>query len=258
MSGVIRTSVTPMTHKRGIGHERAGTPRCGSAAAPASVALLAAWACLSPAHGQAPDSPAPQAVSDAPVRFDPAHPLKIGAEFYPAESVKLQEEGKCVVKVVVDASGDLHDPRIATSSGFERLDAACLAAMSAGHMLPAIKNGAPVETTVSMPIQWSLSKHATLADCMAIAPRLPLAAAQAALGQSSTDAKSVKKATTILRLFVAETGAIEGVKVDVSSGYARFDEASIKSVTGQKISPAKSDDLPVAACVTMPIGWVLK
>jgi hypothetical protein len=66
------------------------------------------------AYAAAP--PAPQIFVDTPVRPDPDRPLKIGQEFYPAESVKLREEGTCVVRVTVDKSGDIHDPQIITST----------------------------------------------------------------------------------------------------------------------------------------------
>lgn len=199
----------------------------------------------------------PQIFADTPARIDPARPLKIGGEFYPAESVRSREEGKCVVEMVVDKSGDIRDPKIITSSGFDRLDAACITALTSGHLLPAMKNGFPVESTATMPIIWSLPKATTLDECMAIPASVTLASAQTGLGTKSKGPPKGVAARTVLRIFVSESGTIDGAIVDQSSGFARIDEASLKSVSGQTMTPAKVGNQPVASCVTLPIVWKL-
>ncbi len=193
---------------------------------------------------------------DSPAMRDPARPLKIGEEFYPEESLKLKEQGTCVVQMGVSPSGAIHDARIVTSSGFERLDAACISAVSGGHLIPAIRNGVPVETTTTLPINWSLP--ATLADCMAIPASLTLEQAQAAIAADPRLAKSGAPAKVILRLFVSATGSIDGIKVDQSSGYPRLDQASIKGVTGQKMLAATINGVGVSSCTRLPIVYKIK
>ena len=62
-------------------------------------------------------------------RMDPKHPLKIGEEWYPDASKRANEEGRCIVQMTVAADGRITNPsRIQTSSGFPRLDEACLKA----------------------------------------------------------------------------------------------------------------------------------
>jgi TonB family protein len=207
------------------------------------------------AYAAAP--PAPQIFVDTPVRPDPDRPLKIGQEFYPAESVKLREEGTCVVRVTVDKSGDIHDPQVITSSGFARLDAACVVATSSGHFLPATRGGIPIDSMANVPILWKLPKPATLADCMAIPPSLPLEKVRADHPDLPKVAKPGVPSRVILRLFVSEKGTVDGAKVDESSGYARLDEASLKGVQGQKMQPAMAGGQGIASCVTMPIVWKL-
>jgi TonB family protein len=198
-----------------------------------------------------------QVFIDTPVRPDPAQPLKIGQEFYPAESVRLQEEGKCIVRVAVRKTGEIHDPQILTSSGFKRLDAACIAATSSGHMLPALKNGVPIDSAANVPIVWTLPKASTLADCMAMPASVPLESAQANHPADSKAPNQGVSAKVILRLFVSESGAVDGAKVDQSSGYARLDAAALKMVSGQKMKPAMAGNQPVATCVLLPIAWKL-
>ena len=70
-----------------------------------------------------------------PPRIDPSHPLRIGEEYYPPESRRLQEEGLCVVRIEVDPDGHIRATQLLSSSGFERLNAACLAGFAGGRLL---------------------------------------------------------------------------------------------------------------------------
>jgi TonB family protein len=185
-----------------------------------------------------------------PPRPDPARPLKIGSEFYPAASRRLGEQGRCVVKLQVDENGDIHDPQVIESSGFPRLDAACLAAMESGHLLPATRNGVPVAKEITIPIDWHLNQPATLADCMTPPNPLPVDPAAAA-------SKTATSGKVILQIFVSPTGTVDGAIVWQSSGFPKLDEAGLKAVLHQKLTPATQDGQPVPACVKLPIVFKL-
>jgi periplasmic protein TonB len=92
-----------------------------------------------------------------PPRQDPKHPLKIGEEWYPDASKRANEEGRCVVTVTVAADGRITNESLQSSSGFQRLDDACLKAVHGLRMLPATEDGKPVEKTVALPIAWKLT-----------------------------------------------------------------------------------------------------
>ena len=111
---------------------------------------------------QAP-APVVQAAAAAPKpgtppRMDPKHPLKIGEEWYPDASKRANEEGRCVVQVTVAADGTIKSESLQSSSGFPRLDDACLKAVHGQRMLPATEDGKPIEKTASLPIVWKLMK----------------------------------------------------------------------------------------------------
>jgi protein TonB len=93
-----------------------------------------------------------------PVRMDPRHPLRIGEDYYPDASRRANEMGRCVVQVTVAADGRIIAAAIQASSGFDRLDQACLNGVRGQRMLPATEDGRPIETTVSIPIVWNLSQ----------------------------------------------------------------------------------------------------
>ena len=92
----------------------------------------------------------------APIKVDPSNRPRIGQEYYPAESTRLHEEGVCVVKVNVSARGEVHELGLTHSTGFTRLDQACLDAFTSGGLLPATVNGKAVDSTTDYPIIWKL------------------------------------------------------------------------------------------------------
>lgn len=101
--------------------------------------------------------PPPAAKPGTPVRMDPRHPLKIGEDYYPDASRRAGEEGRCIVEMTVGADGVIKNEKIQTSSGFPRLDEACLKGVHGQRMMPATEEGKPVEKIVSIPIQWKLT-----------------------------------------------------------------------------------------------------
>jgi TonB family protein len=91
-----------------------------------------------------------------PRALDPNHPPRLGPEYYPSDSVRLREEGTCWVKITVAADGAIHDIVLARSTGYPRLDDACLSAFADGRLIPATVDGTPVERAVVIPITWQL------------------------------------------------------------------------------------------------------
>lgn len=99
----------------------------------------------------------PSAVKTNP-RFDPVHPPRVGNKYYPKESLRAHEQGKCLVKITIQADGKTRDASITQSTGFPRLDQACLQALVPGHFIPATEDGTPVEVTREIPIVWVLNR----------------------------------------------------------------------------------------------------
>jgi periplasmic protein TonB len=100
-------------------------------------------------------APAQHTVSSP--RMDPKHPFKIGEEYYPDASKRANEEGSCILLMKVAASGQILDATVQTSSGFPRLDDACLKGVKGQKMTPAMEDGKPVEGTFPFKITWKLT-----------------------------------------------------------------------------------------------------
>jgi protein TonB len=102
---------------------------------------------------QAPVAPHP----GTSIKPDPKHPLHIGEEYYPDASKRANEKHRCIVTITVGVDGKISNEAIQTSSGFPRLDDACLKGVHGQRMLPATEEGKPVAKTVTIPIVWKLT-----------------------------------------------------------------------------------------------------
>lgn len=98
----------------------------------------------------APAAPAPSAP-----RFDAAY-LDNPAPHYPPLSRRAHEEGKVVLRVFVEASGQAGRVDLHTSSGFERLDRSAQTAVARWKFVPAKQGAEAVAAWVLVPIVFSL------------------------------------------------------------------------------------------------------
>ncbi len=83
------------------------------------------------------------------------------ADFYPAPSIRLGEEGVSVVRVCVDGNGRLtSEPSTAKGSGIARLDQAALklARAGSGHYRATTEDGQPVNSCYPFGIRFQLKK----------------------------------------------------------------------------------------------------
>lgn len=109
-----------------------------------------------------PDPPAPP-----PPAPKPAGPVTLSSELsvacpertppsYPAISRRLGEEGKVVLRVELDEEGRISAARVASSSGFSRLDETAQAAVRSWRCHPALRNGQPVRAIAMQPFNFVL------------------------------------------------------------------------------------------------------
>lgn len=88
-------------------------------------------------------------------RFDAAY-LNNPQPVYPAFSRRLREEGKVLLKVQVSAAGAATHVQLASSSGYERLDAAALQAVTHWRFVPAREGGQARASWVLVPVNFTL------------------------------------------------------------------------------------------------------
>jgi protein TonB len=115
----------------------------------------------SPARVEAPQSapPAPdQPAIASPPTTTPVSRLDcaIVKPAYPALSRRLQETGTAVVQLVIDEHGTIESARVASSSGFPRLDDAARQAVLASACSPYLRDGTAKRASAAVPFTFSL------------------------------------------------------------------------------------------------------
>ena len=77
---------------------------------------------------------------------------------YPARSIQRHETGQVNIQDIVDAAGRVHDARLSTSSGFDRLDEAALRAARRSTFHPYMEHGRPIYAMAIIPYRFNLNK----------------------------------------------------------------------------------------------------
>jgi len=146
---------------------------------PAAIAAPSPHAISTPPSHAAPDtSPAPEASASTavaataaatPQAAQPASAqpktLSVGVEYlqppqprYPPLSRRMGEEGRAILRVLVNAHGMPERAEIRTSSGIARLDEAAREAVMRAQFRPHIDNGQAVAVFVIVPIRFQLNQ----------------------------------------------------------------------------------------------------
>ena len=109
-----------------------------------------------------PAPPAPAEVSAPPAPLTVTQPifnadyLNNPAPLYPTLSRRYGEQGKVVLRVLVNARGTADEVQIFTSSGFRRLDEAAFEAVRRWKFVPAKRGAEAVQAWVRIPIPFIL------------------------------------------------------------------------------------------------------
>jgi protein TonB len=75
---------------------------------------------------------------------------------YPAQSMRMNEQGKVVLKVELDEDGRIANVAVQAGSGFTRLDAAALGAVKTWRCKPVVRNGVAVRAVALQPFNFTL------------------------------------------------------------------------------------------------------
>lgn len=112
-----------------------------------------------------PEPPAPASAMAAPPAPAPIVPPSFNADYldnpapdYPAQSRRLSEEGRVVLRVFVAADGSAQIVEIRHSSGYARLDRAAREAVAAWRFVPARSGEEKVAAWVLVPISFTLNE----------------------------------------------------------------------------------------------------
>lgn len=103
-----------------------------------------------------PAPPAPLAPPKVDLPSSNADYLNNPAPPYPPLSKRLNEQGRVVVRVRIEADGTASQAEVRSSSGFERLDQAALQTVKRWRYLPGKRGGVPEAMWFNVPINFVL------------------------------------------------------------------------------------------------------
>lgn len=225
--------------------------------------MIATGAATSPASAQEPTPSAAAPTDTPPVRkpgkMDVKHPLHIGSDYYPKKSLKNHEQGRCYVAFLIEANGSVPALQLLKSSGYPRLDIACIESVIDVPMLPATVNGTPVTGWSDFNLAWVID-HAQPYQPPPEKSAFPRVADDhefQAGDKFYPDAARAKhqRGYCVVHTTVDSSGTALNLRITRSTGSAILDKACLASVTAARFTPELQDGRPVADPTDIAIYW---
>lgn len=114
------------------------------------LASSAATTTPTPSPAAAPPAPRVELPSSSADYLNNPKPL------YPALSKRIGEQGRVVVRVLIDTNGSARQAEVVASSGYERLDQAAVQTALRWRYVPGKRNGVPEAMRYDVPLNFSL------------------------------------------------------------------------------------------------------
>lgn len=208
----------------------------------AVAALLAGGAVGSVAAGE------PETVAQAAARAPLVHPAISHSRppFYPVEARHFRQQGRVLVRALVDVQGRPAQVDVKESSGHALLDQAALDAVRLWSFTPGTRNGVPEPMWMVVPVNFSLEGKVHPSVSKSRPPLYPPEARQ--LGQQGR---------VVVRALVDAQGQVAHVEVKESSGHALLDQAALATVRGWAFTPGTRNGTPESMWARIPINFSL-
>jgi TonB family protein len=190
-------------------------------------------------------------VADRPtVGIDPQQPPRIGAAYYPKESLRRKEQGTAMIRLYAAPDGSVPASQVVVSSGFARLDEASLVAFVDAKVRPAILHGRPISKWINVPTQWTINQpRGWSALDSSVTPHMP-DDYQPEIGRAfyrKTSLDMRQEGTCLVHFQVSEGGTPGDISITKSTGFATLDQACITAIQDAQFIAAKRADKYIAA-----------
>ena len=147
---VVKKVVKPLPKRKEPASEPVQQEQVVEAPAPEPVASSAPPAAAAPSAAPAVSTPAP------PKTISGVEYIQRPAPQYPPMSKRMREEGKVMLRILVNEKGRPEKVEIQKSSGFSRLDDAARQAALGAVFKPYMEDGRPVSVYAIVPINFSI------------------------------------------------------------------------------------------------------
>jgi TonB family protein len=231
------------------------------------VLLLASAAATgiisSSSSAQEPAASGPSATDAAALRklgrMDVRHPLHVGSDYYPKQSLKNGEQGRCTLAFFIESDGTVPAAQLLVSTGYPRLDTACFESVIDVPLIPGSANGTPVAGWYDFNVVW-LINHSQPLQQPSERPAFPRIANdhEFQVGQKfypeAAHAKH-QRGYCVVHTTVGSDGTALNPSITHSTSSAILDKACLSAVNNARFTPELQEGLPVADATDIAIYW---
>jgi TonB family protein len=192
-------------------------------------------------------------------RMDVRHPMHVGSDYYPKQSLKNHEQGKCSLAFFIEADGTVPAAQLLRSSGFPRLDLACFESVIGVPLIPGSINGTPVAGWYDFNVVWVID-HAQPYQPPPEKPAFPRVADDYEFHAGAKfypEVELVKhpKGYCVVHTTVGSSGTALNATITHSAGSAILNQACLAAIKDARFAPELQDGQPVADSTDIAIYW---
>ena len=192
-------------------------------------------------------------------RMDVRHPMHVGSDYYPKQSLKNHEQGKCSLAFFIEADGTVPAAQLLRSSGFPRLDLACFESVIGVPLVPGSLNGTPVAGWYDFNVVWVID-HAQPYQPPPEKPAFPRVADDyefQAGNKYYPEAARAKheRGYCVVHTTVGSGGTALNASITHSTGSAILDKACLAAVKDARFTPELQNGQPVPDATDIAIYW---
>lgn len=195
-----------------------------------------------------------------PGRMDPKHPLHIGSDHYPKQSLKNHEQGACYMSFLINTDGSVPAAQLLKSSGYPRLDTACIESIIGVPMLPGTVNEMPITGWFDFPVVWllnppHLTRHPPLEK--SAVPRIADGYELLAGKEFNPDStrSGHPKGYCVVHAVVDTTGKVRDARVTSSTVSSMLDRLCVTTIARARFTPELQNGLAVEDATDVAIYW---
>ena len=161
-----------------------------------------------------------------------------------------------MVRLLVNVDGYIRATQLLSSTGFERLNAACLSSFTDGRMIPATKEGKAVTSWYNLRVNWRLNSNG---NGISTTPQIQddYELKTGLENYPPLSRKLHQEGDCVVRVTVASDGTPNNVNVTKSTGYAPLDQACLSAVQQAQFTPARLEGKAFTTPTDINISWRL-